>query len=62
MDYLVSLDSSRDLQSICVKSFVNKFHLVLEISKIPSQKFFYVPSKHGLKPTRAFAGDDTVAA
>ena len=42
MDYLVSLDSSRDLQSICVKSFVNKFHLVFQISKILSQNFAFL--------------------
>ena len=30
-----SLDSSRDLQSIHAKSFVNRLHLVLQISKIP---------------------------
>ena len=35
MDYVDSLESSRDLQSIHVKSFVNKLHLVLQISKIP---------------------------
>ena len=40
MDYVGSLDSSRDLQPICAKSFVNRLHLVLQISKIPLQKFF----------------------
>ena len=29
MDVVGSLDSSRDLQLICVKSFVNKFYLIL---------------------------------
>ena len=40
MDYLASLDSSRDLQPICAKKFINRLHLVLQISKIPSQKKF----------------------
>ena len=40
MDKLASLDSSRYLQPICAKSFVNILHLVLQISKIPSQKKF----------------------
>ena len=31
MDYLASLDSSRDLQPICAKSFINRLHLVLQI-------------------------------
>ena len=31
---------SRDLQPICAKSFVNRLHLLLQISKIPSQIFF----------------------
>ena len=39
MNYLASLDSSRDLQLICAKKFVNRFHLVLQISKIPTKKF-----------------------
>ena len=29
MDYVGSLDSSRDLQPIHAKNFINKFHLVL---------------------------------
>ena len=29
MDYIGSLDSSRDLQPIHAKKFVNKFHLIL---------------------------------
>ena len=33
---LASLDSSRDLQPICAKSFVNRLHLLLQISKILS--------------------------
>ena len=37
-----SLDSSRDLQPICIKNFVNRLHLVLQISKIPSEKKFTV--------------------
>ena len=42
---------SRDLQHICVKSFVNKLHLILQISKIPSEKklaFTHPGTKHGL--------------
>jgi hypothetical protein len=35
MDYVGSLDSSRDLQPIHTKSFINRLHLVLQISKIP---------------------------
>jgi hypothetical protein len=35
MDYVGSLDSSHDLQPIYAKSFVNRLHLVLQISKIP---------------------------
>src|SRR6185436_16922327 len=34
MDYVGSLDSSRDLQPIHAKSFINRLHLVLQISKI----------------------------
>ena len=34
MDSVGSLDSSRDLQLIYTKSFVNRLHLVLQISKI----------------------------
>ena len=37
MDYVDSLESSRDLQPIHAKNFVNRLHLVLQISKIPSQ-------------------------
>jgi hypothetical protein len=37
MDYVGSLDSSRDLQSIHAKNFVNRLHLVLQIGKIPSK-------------------------
>ena len=37
---LASLDSSHDLQHICAKSFVNRLHLLLQISKIPSEIFF----------------------
>ena len=32
---MVTLDSSRDLQPIHAKNFVNRLHLVLQISKIP---------------------------
>ena len=38
MDYVNSLDSSRDLQSIRVKNFVNRLHLVDRNSKISFQK------------------------
>ena len=38
MDYVSSLDSSRDLQSIRVKIFVNRLHLVVRNSKISFQK------------------------
>ena len=37
---VVSLDLSRYLQSFCVNFFVNRLHLVLQISKIPTQNFF----------------------
>jgi len=40
MDQVGSLDSSRDLQPICAKNFINKLHLILQISKIPTQKNF----------------------
>ena len=48
--WFASLDSSRDLQHSCSKSFVNKLHLVLQISKILSQKSFalHQGTKHGL--------------
>ena len=42
MDELVSLDSSRDLQLICAKKFVNRLHLVLQINKILTQNFLGV--------------------
>ena len=48
---MARLGSSRDLQPICVKSFVNRVHLVLQIGKIPSQIFFaFTPcgTKQGL--------------
>ena len=35
MDQVGLLESSRDLQLIHAKSFVNRLHLVLQISKIP---------------------------
>jgi len=41
MDYIGSLESSRDLQPIHEKSFVNRLHLVLQINKIPSQNFAF---------------------
>jgi len=41
----------RDLQPIYAKNFINRFHLVLQISKISSQIFFYRTSQHGLKKT-----------
>ena len=56
MKYLASLDSSRDLQHICAKSFVNRFHLVIQISKILLQKNFAKRTKHGL----SFEGEDVV--
>ena len=31
MDYVGSLDSSRDLQPIHIKNFVNRLHLVLHV-------------------------------
>ena len=37
MDYLDSLDSSSDLQPIRGKKIVNRFYLILQISKIPFQ-------------------------
>ena len=49
MDYVGSLDSSRDLQPIHAKSFVNRFHLILQISKISTIKF-YARTKEGLTP------------
>ena len=33
---------SRDLQPIYAKSFVNRLHLVLQITKIPSQNFTFL--------------------
>ena len=46
MDYVGSLDSSRDLQPNHAKSFVNRLYLVLQISKISFHfnafTFFYV--------------------
>ena len=42
MDQVGSLDSSRDLQSIHAKNFVNRLHLVLQISKIPLQNFVFL--------------------
>ena len=47
IDQLGSLDSSRDLQPICAKSFVNIFYLVLQNSKVPFQKFTQKRSKQG---------------
>ena len=44
------MDSSRDLQSICAKKFINILYLVIQISKISSQNFFY-RTKHGLSIT-----------
>ena len=41
MDYIGSLESSRDLQPIHEKSFVNRLHLVLQINKIHSQNFAF---------------------
>ena len=51
MNYLASLDSSRDLQFVCAKSFVNRFYLVLQISKIPTQNFFAPKLNTALVPT-----------
>ena len=51
MDQIGSLDPYRDLQPIRTKNFVNKFYLVLQISKIPSQNFFaftWQGTKHSL--------------
>ena len=42
-----SLDSSRDLQPIHAKSFVNKLYLVFQISKIPSQNFVFLRLRGG---------------
>ena len=36
--HLGCYNSSRDLQLIYTKSFINRLHLILQISKIPSQK------------------------
>ena len=41
------LDSSRDLQPIHAKSFVNRLHLVLQISKIFSQNFAFLRLRGG---------------
>ena len=46
MDYLDSLDSSSDLQPIRAKKIVNRFYLILQISKIPFQKILAKWSKH----------------
>jgi len=40
-------DSSRDLQPIHTKSFVNRLHLVLQISKISSQNFAFLRLRGG---------------
>jgi len=40
------LDSSRDLEPIHVKSFINRFHLVLLNAKIPFPKFLENRTKH----------------
>jgi hypothetical protein len=42
MDQVGSLNSSRDLQPIHAKNFVNRLHFVLQISKIPSQNFAFL--------------------
>ena len=52
MDSVGSLDSSRDLQPIHAKIFVNRLHLVLQIGKIPTQKILRLrvkETKQGLK-------------
>ena len=41
MNYVGSLDSPRDLQPIHAKSFINRLHLVLQISKISLQKILH---------------------
>ena len=38
MNLLASLDSSRDLQLICAKKFINRLYLILQISKITLKK------------------------
>ena len=48
MDWLGSLDSSRDLQSIYAKKFINRLYLVLQNIKILFQKILAKWSKHSL--------------
>ena len=47
MNWVGSLDSSRDLQPIYAKSSVNRLHLVLQISKILSQNFAFLRLRGG---------------
>ena len=46
MDEVGSLDSSRDLQPIRAKKIVNRFYLILQISKISFPKFLAKWSRH----------------
>ena len=46
------LDSSRDLQPICAKSFINRLHLVLQINKILTQNFLRVELNTALFPLK----------
>jgi len=48
MDKLGSLDSSRDLEPIRVKSFINRYHLVLLNAKILFPKFLENGTKQDL--------------
>ena len=48
MDEVDLLDSSRDLQPIHAKSFINRLYLVLLNGKILFQKIFGRETKHGL--------------
>ena len=47
IDWVGSLDSSRDLQPIYAKSFVNRLHLVLQINEIPLQIFAFLRLRGG---------------
>ena len=47
IDWVGSLDSSRDLQPIHAKSFVNRLHLVLQISKILLQNVAFLRLRGG---------------
>ena len=52
MNYLGSLDSSRDLQSICVMRFIFRLHLVRHANDLKKIAFYVLGSKQGLGSKR----------